>query len=125
MFIGLNPSVADEVQDDPTIRRCAAFAKAWGYGALCMSNLFAFRATDPADMIAADDPVGPDNDRYLTDLASNAGVVVAAWGTNGTHRSRDLAVRAMIPNLHYLHKTKAGHPGHPLYLHGTLKPVPF
>lgn len=59
MFIGLNPSTADETADDPTIRRCIAFARAWGYGALCMANLFAYRATQPADMLAQDDPVGP------------------------------------------------------------------
>lgn len=102
MFIGLNPSTADEVLDDPTIRRCMAFAQAWGYGALCMTNLFAFRATKPADMLAAADPIGPENDKHLIDLARDAGVVVAAWGTNGTHLGRDQAVHAMVSNLHYL-----------------------
>jgi hypothetical protein len=125
MFIGLNPSTADEVNDDPTIRRCIAFAKSWGYGALCMANLFAFRATEPADMFAADDPVGPDNDSYLVKLAQDAGVVVAAWGTNGIHMARDRAVRDLLPNLQCLRKTQAGHPGHPLYLPGDLRPVPF
>ena len=125
MFIGLNPSTADEVNDDPTIRRCVAFAKSWGYGAMCMTNLFAFRATAPADMIAASDPVGPDNDVHLIDLARNAGVVVAAWGTNGSHLSRDAAVRALVPSLHCLKKTQAGHPGHPLYLRADLTPIPF
>ena len=125
MFIGLNPSTADEVNDDPTIRRCIAFAKSWGYGALCMTNLFAFRATDPNDMKAAAEPVGPDNDRHLVELARNAGVVVAAWGTHGTYRGRDAIVRSLIPNLHCLKKTGAGHPGHPLYLRADLKPIPF
>jgi len=125
MFIGLNPSTADEVSDDRTISRCIAFAKSWGYGALCMTNLFAFRATNPADMLAAVDPVGPDNNAHLVKLAQGAGVIVAAWGTDGTHMGRDNAVRAMVPNLHYLRKTKDGHPGHPLYLPGELKPQPF
>jgi hypothetical protein len=125
MFIGLNPSTADEVNDDPTIRRCIAFAKYWGYGALCMANLFAFRATEPVDMFAAVDPVGPENDSYLMKLAQDAGVVVAAWGTNGTHMARDRVVRDLLPNLHCLRKTQAGHPGHPLYLPGDLRPVPF
>lgn len=125
MFIGLNPSTADELNDDPTIRRCVAFAKSWGYEALCMTNLFAFRATEPADMIAAADPVGPENDGHLIDLASNAGVVVAAWGTNGTHMGRDAAVRALVPGLHCLKKTLSGHPGHPLYLRADLTPIPF
>lgn len=125
MFIGLNPSTADEVNDDPTIRRCIAFAKSWGYGSLCMTNLFAFQATKPDDMKAAADPVGPDNDRHLIELARGAGVVIAAWGANGTHLGRNVIVRSMIPNLHCLKKTSAGHPGHPLYLRADLKPIPF
>lgn len=125
MFIGLNPSTADEIEDDPTIRRCIAFAKAWGYGALCMTNLFAFRATQPADMKAATDPIGPGNDAYLVELAQKAGVVVAAWGTDGAYMGRDQEVRILVPRLHFLRKTKDGHPGHPLYLPGNLTPQPF
>jgi len=123
MFVGLNPSTADETADDPTIRRCIAFARAWGYGGLCMTNLFAYRATQPADMLTQDDPVGPDNDAHLRQSASEAGVVVAAWGTHGTHGGRHKAVRAMLPGLHYLRLTKDGHPGHPLYLPASLRPV--
>jgi hypothetical protein len=125
MFIGLNPSTADEVNNDQTIERCMSFAKSWGYGALCMTNLFAFRATKPVEMIAAADPVGPDNDLHLIDLARGAGIVVAAWGTNGAHLERDSAVRALVPNLHFLRKTEDGHPGLPLYLPGSLVPQPF
>jgi hypothetical protein len=123
MFVGLNPSTADETEDDPTIRRCIAFARAWGYGGLLMTNLFAYRATQPADMLAQDDPVGPENDRYLKEGAAASGVVVAAWGTNGAHRGRDAQVRAMLPGLHYLRLTKEGHPGHPLYLPASLRPA--
>lgn len=125
MFVGLNPSTADETSDDPTIRRCIAFSKAWGYAGLCMTNLFAYRATKPADMKAAADPVGPENDAHLLRLASEAGVIVAAWGANGTHRGRDTQVRKLLPALHYLVLTKDGHPGHPLYLLKTLTPVPM
>lgn len=123
MFVGLNPSTADETADDPTIRRCIAFARAWGFGALCMTNLFAYRATQPADMLVQDDPVGPENDAYLRRLAAEAGVVVAAWGTHGTHGGRHRVVRDMLPGLHYLRLTKDGHPGHPLYLPASLRPV--
>lgn len=122
MFIGLNPSTADETNDDPTIRRCVAFARAWGYSGLCMTNLFAFRATDPSDMRAAKDPIGPLNDLTLQTVASTASVVVAAWGAGGTHLARDREVRSAIPNLTYLRLTKDGHPGHPLYLPGNLLP---
>lgn len=122
MFIGLNPSTADETNDDPTIRRCIGFARAWGYGALCMANLFAYRATDPADMKKAAEPVGWENDHTLTTLARGAGVVVAAWGAHGTYKGRDQSVRLLVPNLHFLRLTKDGHPGHPLYLPASLKP---
>jgi len=125
MFVGLNPSTADETADDPTIRRCIAFARAWGYGSLCMANLFAYRATQPSDMLAQDDPVGPENDAYLLRLTAEAGVVVAAWGTHGAYGGRNNAVRAMLPSLHYLRLTKDGHPGHPLYLPSTLRPQPW
>jgi len=125
MFVGLNPSTADELNDDPTIRRCIGFARAWGYEALCMANLFAYRATKPAVMKKAPDPCGPDNDSTLQELAQNAGVVVAAWGANGTHQGRDRAARLLLPSLHYLKLTKNGHPGHPLYLPASLKPQPW
>lgn len=123
MFVGLNPSTADETEDDPTIRRCIAFAKAWGYSALCMTNLFAFRATDPGDMMVAANPIGPGNDAHLTKCAAAAGIVVAAWGVNGTFMDRETKVRSLLPNLHYLRLTKAGNPGHPLYLPLNLRPV--
>ncbi|OLP04488.1 DUF1643 domain-containing protein [Rhodoferax antarcticus] len=122
MFIGLNPSTADETEDDSTIRRCIAFAKSWGYDGLCMTNLFAFRSTDPSVMLAESDPVGRDNDQHLQDMAAKAGIVVAAWGTPGVHMGRADQVKKVIPSLHYLRLTKAGHPGHPLYLPGSLVP---
>jgi len=125
MFVGLNPSTADESNDDPTIRRCIAYAKDWGYSGLCMVNLFAFRATQPADMLSAEDPVGPENDSKLRQLADGAAVVVAAWGVHGTHLGRDEVVKAMLPRLHYLRLTKLKHPGHPLYLPKTLTPQPY
>ena len=125
MFIGLNPSTADETEDDPTIRRCINFAKSWGYSGLCMTNLFAFRATKPDVMLAQDDPIGPENDRHLQHMAAKAGVVIAAWGTSGVHMDRAEVVKGMVPKLHYLRLTKAGHPGHPLYLPSDLTPIPW
>lgn len=123
MFIGLNPSTATAEKDDPTIRRCVAFARAWGHEALCMTNLFAYRATDPSIMKEAPDPVGPGNDATLLRLAHGAGIVIAAWGVHGTYQGRDQAVRRLIPAMHYLSLTKAGSPGHPLYLPGNLRPT--
>ena len=123
MFFGLNPSTADETADDPTIRRCVAFAKAWGYGALCMTNLFAYRATNPDDMLSQADPIGPLNDRHIRESADRAGIVVAAWGSHGSHMGRGRCVREMLPRLHILRLTKGGQPGHPLYLPSRLTPM--
>ncbi len=119
MFIGLNPSTADEEQDDPTIRRCIGFAKDWGFAGLVMGNLFAFRATDPRDMLAAEDPVGPENDQHLLEASLVVSLVVAAWGVRGAHRGRGDEVAGLIPDLSALGLTKDGHPRHPLYLPRT------
>lgn len=122
MFIGLNPSTADARLDDPTIRRCIGFARSWGYGGLIMTNLFAWRATDPRDMMDAEDPVGPDNDITLRTAYRNATITIAAWGVHGTYGGRCNTVRSMLPRLHYLRMTKSGHPSHPLYLPACLQP---
>lgn len=124
-FIGLNPSTADETLDDPTIRRCINFAKAWGFGAMCMTNIFAWRDTDPFKMRTQQDPVGSENDYWITKVACEAGLIVAAWGTHGTHLNRGQIVKRMIPKLHCLKVTANGYPSHPLYLPQTLKPIEF
>lgn len=125
-FIGLNPSTADETTDDPTIRRCIGYARAWGCGSLEMLNLFALRATDPFEMLRHPDPVGLRNDFYLKQATIGTRVVVAAWGTMGGHLGRDQVVRGLIGDgLHCLRLTKAGHPWHPLYLPKGLTPVPW
>jgi len=121
-FIGLNPSTADETNDDPTIRRCINFAKDWGFGTLCMTNLFAFRATQPSDMMKEPEPVGPDNDTHLQLIAKKAGLVIAAWGTLGNHRGRADQVRSAIPNLHAIGLSREGFPRHPLYVAGHAIP---
>src|SRR5690625_5927492 len=87
-IIGLNPSVADEVKNSPTINRCISFARSWGYGGVCVVNLFAFMASVPEQMMKADDPIGPDNDTWLTNTATSAGIVVAAWGHHGAYLNR-------------------------------------
>lgn len=123
MFIGLNPSTADEINDDPTIRRCIGFAQSWGFGALCMTNLFAFRATQPSDLQRARNPIGILNDEYLLFNSHRAKVIIAAWGVNGSLLGRDKKVMELIPELSYLKLTKNGYPSHPLYLPKTLKPI--
>jgi len=122
MFVGLNPSTADEVSDDPTLTRCVNFAKSWGYGGVCMANLFAFRATEPSDMKAATDPIGQENNKWLTQLANNAGLVVAAWGNEGAFLNRSTQVIELLPNLHCLKINKSGEPAHPLYQKASSQP---
>lgn len=125
-IIMLNPSTADAELDDPTIRRCIAFAKREGYGGIIVANLFAFRATSPANMRAAKDPVGPDGNAVLEWLlersVSEGTPVLAAWGTHGLYRNRAAAVLGMATlcgaRLVCLGVTAAGDPRHPLYVKG-------
>jgi hypothetical protein len=126
-FIGLNPSTADETKNDPTVRRCINYAKAWGYGGMCMTNLFAFRATDPADMKVAVNPVGPLNDSLLLAVSGGTNLVMACWGTHGAFQGREQAVLRLLAHrpLHCLKITANGHPSHPLYLKKDLAPVHF
>lgn len=123
-FICLNPSTADEREDDPTVRRCIGFARDWGFGSMLMANLFAFRATEPYYMKRAEDPVGFANDRALLGLVNISDLLVAAWGNHGKHKGRAKYVRNLLSfaNLHVLGLTQEGQPQHPLYLPGDRKP---
>jgi len=123
----LNPSTADAFQLDPTNRRCVGFAQALGFGALVTTNIFAFRSTNPAGLRTANDAVGPDNDEVIKTAASNADLVIAAWGTHGELQDRGNVVLEMLTEaeieLHLLRLTKAGHPGHPLYVAADTQPT--
>lgn len=129
VFIGLNPSTADATKDDPTIRKCVGFSKRWGFGALCMVNLFALRATRPKDMMKAELPSGMDNQHHLLKCTSEAGIVIAAWGANGSFQNQDLTVFQWLQqagvSLHALRLNTDGSPGHPLYIPYEAKPFPF
>ena len=122
-FCCLNPSKADATVNDPSFVRMMNFARAWGFDGLIVTNLFAYRATQPIDMKAASDPVGQLNDSALLYAHNFSRQTVAAWGAHGTYRGRDTEVRAILTPLHYLRLTKDGHPGHPLYLPASLRPV--
>jgi hypothetical protein len=124
-FVMLNPSTADHEADDPTVRRCMAFTRSWGFSALSVRNLFALRATDPAELLEADDPVGPSGDAELA-AAGAADLVVAAWGASVPfgREARALEILAGVP-LHCLGLTKSGAPRHPLYVRGDTRPAPW
>lgn len=128
IVIGLNPSTADERQDDPTIRRCINFAKREDCGGLFMLNLFAYRATDPIELykqleLGRDFSVivGLENDNYIdkyTTGQETPPLVVAAWGAHGDLGSRGNEVMANIARVdpQCFGLTKGGQPKHPLYL---------
>lgn len=127
LFLGLNPSNADEIEDDPTIRRCISFARDWGFGGLCMANLFAYRTQKPQIMMSVDFPVGDDNDAWLIELSKGAGIIICAWGNDGAHQKRDKKVLELLSDypLNSLGITKYGYPRHPLYVKGDTKPIPY
>ncbi|WP_209505092.1 MULTISPECIES: DUF1643 domain-containing protein [unclassified Ruegeria] len=126
LFVMLNPSTATEVQNDPTVERCERRARALGFGAFQVTNIFAWRDTDPRKMRAAADPVGPENDAAILDGVQWADQVIAAWGTHGAHLERGPAVEALLrgtgQSLFHLGLTKDGHPKHPLYIAYTQQP---
>lgn len=126
--IGLNPSTADETVNDPTIRRCIGFAKAWGYAGLVMTNLCAFRATNPKALSVADDPVGPENWDRIVQVAHEADRVLAAWGADLMGVWSWSHVRLRFPyeqQFWCLGLTKNGAPRHPLYVPKATQPIRF
>ncbi len=120
LFVMLNPSTATEVQNDPTVERCERRARALGFGAFRVVNIFAYRATDPRVMRAQADPVGPGNDAAILDSVAWADRVICAWGSHGAHLGRGAAVTALLREtgqpLWHLGLTLAGQPKHPLYI---------
>ena len=129
VFVLLNPSTADENNDDPTNRRGINYAMKWGFGGVTFVNLFAFRTPYPKEMKSSYDPIGPDNNDWLLKEAANR-MVVFAWGTHGTYLDRDKEViklfQEKIPSPpRCMGLTKHGHPKHILYLKGDLQPVLF
>lgn len=129
-FVMLNPSTADEVFDDPTIRKCTGFAKRWGFSGLVVTNLFAFRATDPRDLrnCGLELAIGPENDAVLRREATLAGTVVCAWGEHGGWLKRDEAVMngpLAGLDLGRIGSTRGGYPLHPSRCAYTSAPEMF
>lgn len=127
LFVMLNPSTATEVQNDPTVERCERRARALGFGAFRVTNIFAFRATDPRVMRAAADPVGPANDAAIAESVGWADAVICAWGSHGAHLGRGAAVerllRATGAPLRHLGLNRDGQPKHPLYVGYDVQPM--
>ncbi|MCT7983108.1 DUF1643 domain-containing protein [Laspinema sp. A4] len=125
-FVMLNPSRADATNDDPTVRRCISFAQSWGYGSLEVVNLFAYRASKPAELKKVRDPIGLENDYYLEKAIKSADKLIVAWGNNGMFKNRCREVLDCLTSfdeLYCLGITQRGYPRHPLYVKGNIKPV--
>ena len=123
LFMMLNPSTADATQDDPTIRRCRGFAEARGCSDLTVVNLFALRATNPAELAKHPDPIGPENAKHVAEQIANhqdIGIIIAAWGAHPitSHYMQTSALKMTLRNAGALclGTTKDGSPRHPLYV---------
>jgi hypothetical protein len=132
VFIMLNPSTADEINEDPTSRRCRNFAKREGYGGLTVVNLYGLRATNPAELAQHPDPVGPENLAHIRlMLAENPGLVIAAWGAQRFAVDQAAEVIDLMSkridrrHIMCLGTTKDGHPRHPLYVRADAPLVPL
>lgn len=131
-FVMLNPSTADADIDDPTIRRCMAFARRENMGGIVVVNLYAFRATDPQRLKEVNDPRGIGNYDALGNVAieapANKVPIVCAWGAHGTMLGSLQAcdeLRRHGADLVCLGKTKEGFPRHPLYVRGDAPLIPY
>lgn len=134
LFIMLNPSTATEIQNDPTVERCERRARTLGFGAFRVVNIFAYRATDPNDMRAADDPIGPDNDAAIRQSVAEwvrnpDDLILCAWGSHGVFLDRGKQVISILRDignpLYSLGLTKGGLPKHPLYISYDQQPEPW
>ncbi len=112
-FICLNPSTADETEDDPTVRRCIGFAKAWGFAGIAITNLFALRTKDPKKLQEeCVNPIGILNNHFLKMWARKSKVTVAAWGVHGVFLDRGQQVKEILgefTELRIFGLTKDGH----------------
>ena len=130
LFVMLNPSTADQSQDDPTIRRCMGFARDWGYADLKVANLYALRSTDPRGLFESNDPVGVDNLPTVDRLAAMADEIIAAWGATPHPGGQDhvrqvLDILSWHQQVRCLGVTAGGHPRHPLYVKKDAARIPL
>ena len=132
-FIGLNPSTADGTEDDATVRRWIGYATAWGYTGFDVVNLFAWRATQPKELLTVEDPVGPRNDYWIGECARRAKLVVCCWGSltdkPPVAQTRVAEVYRQLKQAdrvaYALKLTQDKQPAHVLRLRRTLRPVPL
>jgi len=127
----LNPSIADDKIDDPTISRLINRAKDLGCGSLIVWNLGAGRSKNPAHWKSMQDPIGPENDKHIKRILKEAlhkeGLCFVGWGNHGIFLNRHLAAQELAEasgvTLHCLGTTKRGQPRHPLFVPYSQKPI--
>ena len=132
LFVLLNPSMADETQNDPTVERCERRARMWGYGGVEVVNLFAYRSTDPKVLYRVSEPIGMMNDEAILIATIDAGIVICGWGEHGAHLRRGQAVLdllssdgTMLTKIYHLGLNASGQPKHPLYISYRVLPMRF
>ena len=126
----LNPSTADHMVLDNTIKGLRSRALARGLGGIHVINIFAVRATYPKDIKTHPSPVGPHNDevirRVLAEARDKGVPIICGWGNHGLHRGRQeeaVAIAADVGvDLHAYKVSAEGCPCHPLYLPHALEP---
>jgi hypothetical protein len=128
VFIGLNPSTADEFTNDPTIERLCRRAKRMGYRELVVCNIFALRSTDPKGLLGVEDPIGPENERYILEESLSASMVLCGWGAPSQLKNQGNKIKSLLRQndvgLHVLALNKDESPKHPLYVsYGTVPTV--
>ena len=130
-FCMLNPSTADENDNDPTIVRCCHRAKTMGYGGLIVTNIFAYRSTDPKELKKVEDPEGMWNPSRIIEVAQMCDVTICGWGKHGTINGQgDKVLRQLLfwngqNKIRTLKLNKDGSPAHPLYIGYDVKPIPI
>ena len=126
LFVMLNPSTADEIKNDPTIERCERRARELGFGSLRVCNIFAYRSTDPKMMQSVVDPIGAENNNWISACCKWSDAIICAWGCHGSHLGRGEQVERMLRKsveaAFHLGLTKEGHPKHPLYVSYEKEP---
>lgn len=125
MFIGLNPSTANESVDDNTIKRIRRIATNLGYGGIYMTNCFPYISTDPNQLNEFGNTTY--NDQVLYDTSIKAKDIIFAWGNFKVVKTkgRDIELKIMFPNAIALQINKNGSPKHPLFCKGSIIPVNY
>lgn len=126
-FVMLNPSTADHVRDDPTVKKCIAIAHHQGFGGIDVVNVYAYRSSSPVMLALAEDPVGPENDQHLREVLATASRVVVAWGAHAIPAERLMQVQTIVTTSGHtpycLRRTRDGQPCHPLARGKAFVPV--